>query len=67
MHAAVLSACAFAAVVYLMASAGADSRFGVTGAAFVTALLSLPLHRRINDLVGRFVDRDRFVINARSA
>ncbi|HEU4421768.1 MAG TPA: histidine kinase, partial [Pilimelia sp.] len=59
------SAAVFAILVLAGARLGADSRFGVTGAAFMTALLLLPLHHRLHDLVGRVVDRDRYVIAAR--
>ena len=59
------SATVFAAVVLVGSRLGGDSRLGVTGAAFVTALLLLPLHRRIHDTVGRVVDHDRYVVEAR--
>jgi hypothetical protein len=42
---------------------GADSPLGSTGAAFVTAVSLLPLHR-LNTLVGRVVDRERTVVFA---
>ncbi|WP_433221992.1 hypothetical protein ACQP00_22250 [Dactylosporangium sp. CS-047395] len=51
------SAGIFALVVTLVGEA--------TGAAFATALVLLPLHRRIDALVGRFVDRDRYVGDVR--
>jgi signal transduction histidine kinase len=61
-----ISAAAFACVVYTVGGlVGTGGRLGVTCAAFVTALLLLPLHRQINQLVGRVVDRERFVVNAR--
>ncbi|WP_344651611.1 sensor histidine kinase [Cryptosporangium japonicum] len=61
----VLSAAVFAGVVAVGGALGADSRLGVTGAAFVTALALQPLHRRLSELVGRLVDRDRYVRLAR--
>ncbi|MGW4939985.1 sensor histidine kinase [Actinoplanes sp. NPDC004185] len=62
----VLSAAIFAGVVFAVAdAAGGDSRVGLTGAAFVTAMCLLPLHRLINELVGRVVDRERTVTRAR--
>jgi signal transduction histidine kinase len=61
----VLSAAVFAGVVLLGGELGADNRLGITGAAFATALLLLPLHRRLNRTVGRVVDRDRFVVSSR--
>ena len=63
----VASAAVFALVVAAGAELGAGSRVGVTGAAFVTALALLPTHRRLNTLVGRFADRDRYVVVARVA
>ncbi len=45
--------------------AGRDSEAGLTGAVFVVAVLLLPLHRRLHDLVGRVLDRDRTVLVAR--
>jgi hypothetical protein len=61
----VASAAVFAAIVAIAAEAGAASLIGITGAAFVTALLLLPAHRWINDLAGRVIDRDRYVVAAR--
>ncbi|MEU8236456.1 histidine kinase [Actinoplanes sp. NPDC048967] len=62
----VLSAAIFAGVVFAIAdAAGGDSRVGLTGAAFVTAMCLLPLHRLISELVGRVVDRERTVTRAR--
>jgi signal transduction histidine kinase len=60
------SAAIFAAVVYAVAQAGAGSRLGLTGAAFVAAFCLLPLHRVINSAVSRVVDRERTVIAARA-
>jgi signal transduction histidine kinase len=58
----VLSAAVFAATVTVASRAlDANGRIGPTAAAFVTALLLLPLHRYVTDLVGRVVDRDRQV------
>ena len=59
------SATVFTLVVLAGSRLGADSRLGVTGAAFLIALLLLPLHRRIHNVVGRAVDRDRYVVAAR--
>ena len=56
------SAALFAVVVTLGGALGAGSRIGVTGAAFATALVLLPMHRRLNEGVGRLVDRDRYVV-----
>lgn len=56
----VVSAGIFAGIVLLAGELGGD-RLGVTGAAFVTALCLLPLHRRLHDQVGRVLDRDRTV------
>ncbi|MFI5954778.1 histidine kinase [Cryptosporangium sp. NPDC051539] len=61
----VLSAAIFAGAVALAGVLGADSRLGVTGAAFVTALALQPLHRRLAESIGRIVDRDRYVLTAR--
>ena len=58
------SAALFALAVTIGARLGAGSRTGTTGAAFVTALLLLPMHRRLNTAVGRLVDRDRYVVDA---
>ena len=55
-----VSAGIFAAVV-LLAEELVGDRLGVTGAAFVTALCLLPVHRRLQELVGRVVDADRTV------
>ncbi len=59
------SAAVFALAVTIGARLGAGSRAGATGAAFVTALALLPMHRRLNTAVGRLVDRDRYVVDAR--
>lgn len=58
----VLSAGLFGVVV-LMLSEVVSRYTGLIGAAaaFVTALVLLPLHRSLTDLVGRVVDRDRYV------
>lgn len=58
----VLSAGLFGVVVFLLSEV--VSRYtGIVGAAaaFVTALVLLPLHRFVNGFVGRLVDRDRYV------
>lgn len=61
-----LSAAVFACAGYAVGGLlGADGRLGVSGAAFATALVLLPLHRRVNDRVGRLVDRERYVLDAR--
>ncbi|MFE4703605.1 sensor histidine kinase [Streptomyces sp. NPDC056738] len=61
-----VSASVFAVLVLFGADLlGADTELGLTGAAFVTALCLLPLHRGVNNLVGQLVDRDRMVITAR--
>ena len=61
-----VSAAIFAGVVYSAAQVvGANSRLGLTGAAFVTAMCLLPLHRALNNGVGRLVDRERTVMVAR--
>ncbi|MFF9127841.1 sensor histidine kinase [Streptomyces sp. NPDC014889] len=61
-----VSASIFAALVFFAADLlGAGTKLGLIGAAFVTALCLLPLHRGVNNLVGRLVDRDRTVITAR--
>lgn len=61
-----ISAGIFAAVVATLGElVGRDTTVGITGAAFVTALCLLPLHRVLVALVGRFVDRDRHVVLAR--
>jgi signal transduction histidine kinase len=61
----VLSAGVFAAVGYgggrLAGAAGAPS---VAAAAFLTAVLLMPLQRRLNEWVGRVVDRERYVLDA---
>ncbi len=62
----VISAGIFAAVVATLGELfGRDTTVGITGAAFVTALCLLPLHRVLVGLVGRFVDCDRHVVLAR--
>ncbi len=50
----------FAALV-LLGGELAGERLGVTGAAFLTALCLVPLHRRLERSVGRVVDRDATV------
>jgi signal transduction histidine kinase len=58
----VASAAIFGGVVVAVSQAiGAGSGLGPAAAAFVTALALLPLHRQLARLVGRVVDRDRFV------
>ena len=61
------AAAVFALLVTAGGEVGADSRLGTTGAAFVTALALLPMHRGLHRLVGRVVDRDRHVVAARVA
>lgn len=61
-----LSAAVFAALVYGVADlVGAGTRLGLTGAAFVTAMCLLPVHRVVNDLVGRVIDRERTIVLGR--
>ena len=61
----VVAAGIFAVTIYAIGDViGAGSRIGVTGAAFLTALLLLPLQRRLHDSVGRLVDRERAVMLA---
>jgi signal transduction histidine kinase len=55
-----ISAAVFAAVVVLAGSYFPD-RVGITTAAFVTALVLLPLYQWIHRAVGRLVDPDRTV------
>lgn len=63
---AVVSAGVFATVVVAAGEVlGRESRLGVTGAAFVTALCLLPLHRALTAAVGRLVDRERHVMVVR--
>lgn len=58
----VVSAGIFGAVVVIVSrSLGAGADLGPATAAFVTALGLLPLHRALSRVVGRLVDRDRFV------
>ena len=60
------SAGIFAVAVAVLAEVfGRDSVIGVTGAAFVTALCLLPLHRLLVGVVGRLVDRERHVLLTR--
>lgn len=59
----VLSAAVFAAVVYGVGEVAGE--LGVPAAAFVTALVLLPLHRWVNELVGRVTDRERYLVHAR--
>ena len=62
-----VSAAIFAGVVYGAAQfLGSSSRLGLTGAAFVTAVCLLPLHRVLSNAVGRLVDRERTVMVARA-
>jgi len=62
----VASAAIFAVTVYSIGDVvGAESRVGVTGAAFITALLLLPVHRLLHERVGRLLDRERNVMLAR--
>jgi signal transduction histidine kinase len=62
----VVSAGIFAAAVVALGELfGRGTPIGATGAAFVTALCLLPLHRVLVGLVGRFVDRDRHVVLVR--
>ncbi len=58
----VFSAALFGAVV-LVLSQLVSHYTGVVGsaAAFVTALVLLPLHRFVNEFIGRLVDRDKYV------
>jgi len=61
----VVSAGVFAVAIYAIGDViGAGSRIGVTGAAFLTALLLLPLQPRLHDSAGRLVDRERAVMLA---
>ena len=58
----VASAAVFGGVVVLISrSLGEHAGIGPAAAAFITALVLLPLHRFFVDIVGRFVDRDRHV------
>lgn len=58
----VVSAAVFGGVVMTISrSLGASAGLGPAGAAFVTALVLLPLHRFSVALVGRVIDRDRHV------
>jgi signal transduction histidine kinase len=58
----VASAAIFGAVVTVLSRAiGAGSGLGPAAAAFVTALALLPLHRHLAGILGKLVDRDRFV------
>ncbi|WP_165488390.1 sensor histidine kinase [Actinomadura formosensis] len=62
----VISAAIFACVGYAVGGpVGAGGRLGMSGASFVTALVLLPLHRQVNGWVGRVVDRERHVVDAR--
>ena len=62
----VLSAGLFAAVVFMVEGAvSSASGLGTTSAGFATALCLLPLHRWVNAVVGRLVDRERTVTLAR--
>ncbi len=58
----VASAAIFAAVVTIVSRAvGAGAGLGPAAAAFLTALVLLPLHRVLAGALGKLVDRDRFV------
>lgn len=58
----VASAAIFGSVVAIVSRAvGAGSNLGPAAAAFLTALALLPLHRALAGIIGRVVDRDRFV------
>jgi signal transduction histidine kinase len=62
----VLSAAVFGVVVLGVSEVlSRSSRLDVTAAAFVTALVLLPLYRYVSGAVARVVDRDRFVAVAR--
>jgi signal transduction histidine kinase len=62
----VLSAALFGAVVLGVSGVlSRSSQLDVTAAAFVTALVLLPLHTHVRAVVARVVDRDRFVAVAR--
>ena len=54
-------AAAVFAAVFLAAGEVADGRLGTAGGAFAAALCLLPVHRRMQYVVGRVVDRDRTV------
>ncbi len=57
-----VSAAVFAGVVLVVSrSFGEGAGLGPVAAAFVTALLLLPVHRSLVGVVGRVVDRDRHV------
>ncbi len=59
---AVVSAAVFGAVVLAVGRAlGVSGEVPAVTAAFVTALVLLPVHHRIARIVGRLVDRDRHV------
>ena len=62
----VLSAATFGIVVLAVSEVlSRSSGLDLTAAAFVTALVLLPLHRYVSTAVARIVDRDRFVAVAR--
>lgn len=62
----VASAGIFAAAVVVFSELFGDrSRLGTTGAAFLTALLLLPVHHRVHRLTGRVFDRERTIMLAR--
>jgi len=62
----VLSAAVFGVVVLGVSEVlSRSSRLDVTAAAFVTALVLLPLYRYVSGAIARVVDRDRFVAVAR--
>jgi signal transduction histidine kinase len=59
----VVSALIFAGATYAVGTViGADSRVSVPTAAFVTALVLLPLHRIVHGRVDRLIDRERAVM-----
>ena len=62
---AVVAAAGYAAVVALASALVTSTWVPGSTAAFVTALGLLPLHGRINTLVGRWTDRERTVALAR--
>jgi signal transduction histidine kinase len=60
------SAAVFAALVFGATEAiGVNSPLSLIGATFVAAIILLPLHRSISNVVGRLVDHERTVILAR--
>jgi signal transduction histidine kinase len=62
----IFSAAIFAGVVYGAGElVGVGRGWGRAGAAFATALLLLPSYRYLSQLVGRVVDRERYVVDTR--